>query len=139
MQCELFHWTEVLNRFDEILASATESTEWMLACDVPNSQDAATVSSQHHYLAPYHLTCFSFDIRMRCCIDSHRCDFGSVMSLRFLQRRQLTREILRFTSLLVEHSFSRHLYNSMDRLIALLSSRHMNIVQSVLSLLYTFR
>jgi hypothetical protein len=41
--------------------------------------------------------------------------------------------------MLIEHSFSRHLYNSMDRLVALLNSSDMVIVQSVLALLYTFR
>ncbi|GLH08141.1 uncharacterized protein GBIM_13439 [Gryllus bimaculatus] len=46
--------------------------------------------------------------------------------------------ILRFTTLLIEHSFSRHLYNSMEHLIALLASCDMNVVLAVLNLLYMF-
>ncbi|CAH1120985.1 unnamed protein product [Ceutorhynchus assimilis] len=46
--------------------------------------------------------------------------------------------ILRFTSLLIEHSFSRHLYNSMEHLLVLLTSNEMNVVLEVLNLLYMF-
>ncbi|XP_048517112.1 E3 ubiquitin-protein ligase HUWE1 isoform X3 [Dendroctonus ponderosae] len=46
--------------------------------------------------------------------------------------------ILRFTSLLIEHSFSRHLYNSMEHLLVLLMSNEMNVVLEVLNLLYMF-
>lgn len=46
--------------------------------------------------------------------------------------------ILRFTSLLIEHSFSRHLYNSMEHLLVLLTSNDMNVVLEVLNLLYMF-
>ncbi|KAF5283384.1 hypothetical protein FQA39_LY04760 [Lamprigera yunnana] len=45
---------------------------------------------------------------------------------------------LHFTTLLIEHSFSRHLYNSMEHLLALLSSSDMNVVLAVLNLLYMF-
>ncbi|KAJ8914753.1 hypothetical protein NQ315_013256 [Exocentrus adspersus] len=46
--------------------------------------------------------------------------------------------ILRFTSLLIEHSFSRHLYNSMEHLLVLLESNDMSVVLEVLNLLYMF-
>jgi len=46
--------------------------------------------------------------------------------------------VLHFTTLLIEHSFSRHLYNSMEHLITLLSSCDMNVVLGVLNLLYMF-
>ncbi|XP_068082120.1 E3 ubiquitin-protein ligase HUWE1 [Anabrus simplex] len=46
--------------------------------------------------------------------------------------------VLNFTTLLIEHSFSRHLYNSMEHLIALLASCNMDIVLGVLNLLYMF-
>ncbi|XP_064483541.1 E3 ubiquitin-protein ligase HUWE1-like isoform X1 [Ornithodoros turicata] len=46
--------------------------------------------------------------------------------------------ILQFTALLIEHSFSRHLYNSMEHLTALLSSSNMQVVLGVLNLLYVF-
>ncbi|KAG0720221.1 E3 ubiquitin-protein ligase HUWE1 [Chionoecetes opilio] len=46
--------------------------------------------------------------------------------------------VLHFTTLLVEHSFSRHLYSSVEHLICLLSSTSMTIVLAVLNLLYMF-
>ncbi|XP_055882443.1 E3 ubiquitin-protein ligase HUWE1-like isoform X4 [Biomphalaria glabrata] len=54
------------------------------------------------------------------------------------QLKQLLMEILRFTALLIEHSFSRHLYNSMDHLTTLLTSCDMSTVLYVLNLLYVF-
>ncbi|CAF3945616.1 unnamed protein product, partial [Adineta steineri] len=50
----------------------------------------------------------------------------------------LVLDILRFTTLLIEHSYSRHLYNSMEHLIMLLQSSHVHIILGVLSLLYVF-
>lgn len=46
--------------------------------------------------------------------------------------------VLHFTTLLIEHSFSRHLYNSVEHLTELLSSENMDIVLAVLNLLYMF-
>lgn len=46
--------------------------------------------------------------------------------------------MLNFTTLLIEHSFSRHLYNSIEHLTQLLSSQNMDIVLAVLNLLYMF-
>ncbi|XP_053950966.1 E3 ubiquitin-protein ligase HUWE1 [Anastrepha ludens] len=46
--------------------------------------------------------------------------------------------VLNFTTLLIEHSFSRHLYNSVEHLTQLLSSQNMDIVLAVLNLLYMF-
>ncbi|RUS89503.1 hypothetical protein EGW08_002736 [Elysia chlorotica] len=54
------------------------------------------------------------------------------------QMKRLLLEVLRFTALLIEHSFSRHLYNSMDHLTTLLTSCDMSIVLYVLNLLYVF-
>ncbi|GFR78690.1 E3 ubiquitin-protein ligase HUWE1, partial [Elysia marginata] len=54
------------------------------------------------------------------------------------QMKKLLLEVLRFTALLIEHSFSRHLYNSMDHLTTLLTSCDMSIVLYVLNLLYVF-
>jgi E3 ubiquitin-protein ligase HUWE1 len=53
--------------------------------------------------------------------------------------KELLLYILDFTSLLIEHSFSRHLYNSMEHLTTLLSSCDMTVVLGVLNLLYVFR
>ncbi|PNF30505.1 hypothetical protein B7P43_G09941, partial [Cryptotermes secundus] len=52
--------------------------------------------------------------------------------------KELLLWVLHFTTLLIEHSFSRHLYNSMEHLITLLSSCDMNVVLGVLNLLYMF-
>ncbi|XP_046406854.1 E3 ubiquitin-protein ligase HUWE1 isoform X2 [Ischnura elegans] len=52
--------------------------------------------------------------------------------------KELLLWVLHFTTLLIEHSFSRHLYNSMEHLITLLSSCDMNVVLEVLNLLYMF-
>lgn len=54
------------------------------------------------------------------------------------QEKELLLYILQFTALLIEHSFSRHLYNSMEHLTALLSSSDMQVVLGVLNLLYVF-
>lgn len=54
------------------------------------------------------------------------------------QLKELLIHVVVFTSLLIEHSFSRHLYNSMEHLTTLLSSSDMQIVLAVLNLLYVF-
>jgi E3 ubiquitin-protein ligase HUWE1 len=52
--------------------------------------------------------------------------------------KMLVLDILHFTALLIEHSYSRHLYNSIEYLIMLLQSSDVHIVLGVLSLLYVF-
>ncbi|KAF8790741.1 E3 ubiquitin-protein ligase HUWE1 like protein [Argiope bruennichi] len=54
------------------------------------------------------------------------------------KHKQLLLCVLHFTALLIEHSFSRHFYNSMEHLTVLLSSSDMNVVLAVLNLLYVF-
>lgn len=54
------------------------------------------------------------------------------------KKNQLLLAVLNFTTLLIEHSFSRHLYNSVEHLTTLLSSTNMEIVLGVLNLLYMF-
>lgn len=64
---------------------------------------------------------------------------NSLLDYSFIfQDFQLLICILRFTSLLIEHSFSRHLYNSMEHLLVLLESNDMSVVLEVLNLLYMF-
>ncbi|XP_042241661.1 E3 ubiquitin-protein ligase HUWE1-like isoform X2 [Homarus americanus] len=93
-KCELYHWIDVLDRFDTILEQAAEKDEdkWVLPCDLQEN--------------------------------------GHV--------EELVEWVLHFTTLLVEHSFSRHLYSSVEHLITLLSSTSMTIVLAVLNLLYMF-
>ncbi|XP_032797159.2 LOW QUALITY PROTEIN: E3 ubiquitin-protein ligase HUWE1 [Daphnia magna] len=54
------------------------------------------------------------------------------------QLKELLLWTLHFTTLLIEHSFSRHLYNSMEHLTSMLSSNCLNVVLGVLNLLYMF-
>ncbi|KAL5013532.1 hypothetical protein ScPMuIL_007802 [Solemya velum] len=94
-KCELYHWADVLDVFDDVLekASHKESEKsWTLQCDKPGNENLLNLLLQ----------------------------------------------VLRFTALLIEHSFSRHLYNSMEHLTALLSSCNMTVVLEVLNLLYVF-
>lgn len=54
------------------------------------------------------------------------------------KHKELLLQTLQFTALLIEHSFSRHFYNSMEHLTTLLSSSDMQVVLGVLNLLYVF-
>lgn len=70
-QCELYHWVDLLDRFDGILADAGQTMEnmsWMLVCDRPERE----------------------------------------------QLKSLLLSVLNFTALLIEYSFSRHLYSSIE-------------------------
>lgn len=58
--------------------------------------------------------------------------------INLIQAKELLLWVLHFTTLLIEHSFSRHLYNSMEHLVTLLSSCDMHVVLGVLNLLYMF-
>jgi len=94
-KCELFHWADVLDMFDDVLDSACKrdhEKQWVLPVDLPEN-------------------------------ESHK---------------QVLLQVLQFTALLIEHSFTRHLYNSMEHLTTLLSSSDMTVVLGVLNLLYVF-
>ena len=47
------------------------------------------------------------------------------------QKRELLLQTLHFTALLIEHSFSRHLYNSVEHLIQLLEASDMQVRQPI--------
>ncbi|KAF6724675.1 E3 ubiquitin-protein ligase HUWE1 [Oryzias melastigma] len=94
-KCELYHWVDLLDRFDGILCDAgqtVESMSWLLVCDRPENG----------------------------------------------QLKALLLAVLNFTALLIEYSFSRHLYSSIEHLTNLLASCDMQVVLSVLNLLYVF-
>ncbi|XP_041093093.1 E3 ubiquitin-protein ligase HUWE1-like [Polyodon spathula] len=94
-KCELYHWVDLLDRFDGILADAGQTVEtmsWMLVCDRPGN----------------------------------------------CQLKSLLLAVLNFTALLIEYSFSRHLYSSIEHLTMLLASCDMQVVLAVLNLLYVF-
>uniref|UniRef100_A0A8D0FP49 E3 ubiquitin-protein ligase HUWE1 n=1 Tax=Strix occidentalis caurina TaxID=311401 RepID=A0A8D0FP49_STROC len=54
------------------------------------------------------------------------------------QLKALLLALLNFTALLIEYSFSRHLYSSIEHLTTLLASSDMQVVLAVLNLLYVF-
>uniref|UniRef100_A0AAV2LYL5 E3 ubiquitin-protein ligase HUWE1 n=1 Tax=Knipowitschia caucasica TaxID=637954 RepID=A0AAV2LYL5_KNICA len=94
-KCELYHWVDLLDRFDGILCDAGQTVEnmsWLLVCDRPDNS----------------------------------------------QLKALLLAVLNFTALLIEYSFSRHLYSSIEHLTTLLASCDMQVVLSVLNLLYVF-
>lgn len=71
LQCELYHWVDLLDRFDGILCDAGQTVEnmsWLLVCDRPDNG----------------------------------------------QLKALLLAVLNFTALLIEYSFSRHLYSSIE-------------------------
>jgi len=78
------------------------------------------------------------DVLERCCNADNQwmlaCDLPGHES-----DKHLLMTVLQFTALLVEQSFSRHLYSSMDHLTTLLSSSDMTVVLAVLDVLYMFR
>ncbi|XP_032569605.1 E3 ubiquitin-protein ligase HUWE1 isoform X2 [Chiroxiphia lanceolata] len=94
-KCELYHWVDLLDRFDALLAEAgrpVDTMSWMLSCDRPERQPL----------------------------------------------KALLLALLNFTALLIEYSFSRHLYSSIEHLTTLLASSDMHVVLAVLNLLYVF-
>ncbi|XP_018615997.1 E3 ubiquitin-protein ligase HUWE1 isoform X2 [Scleropages formosus] len=94
-KCELYHWVDLLDRFDGILCDAGQTVEnmsWLLVCDRPENG----------------------------------------------QLKALLLAVLNFTALLIEYSFSRHLYSSIEHLTTLLASCDMQVVLAVLNLLYVF-
>lgn len=115
-KCELGHWKEVLVIFDAILDEAAETecgNAWALKCDTYDGSVSRffTLKKNNIYL-------FFFFI--------------------YQQNRKLLLWVLHFTTLLIEHSFSRHTYKSMDKLLALLAASDMSVVLGVLNLLYMF-
>lgn len=117
-KCELYHWIEILDRFDKILEEAARhvnNNEFVLQCDT-TFLESVSLSSLYQF---------------------------PMLSIFFLyvvipQDVTLLLHVLNFTTLLIEHSFSRHLYNSIEHLTQLLSSQNMDIVLAVLNLLYMF-
>ena len=109
-KCELYHWADVLDRCDQILEAS---------CAKPAIAAAAapvevTASSQQQ---SWHLA----------------CDMAENGKL-----KMLLLAVLQFTALLIEHSYSRHLYNSIEHLTTLLESTDFHVILAVLNLLYVF-
>ena len=115
-KCELLHWIDVLDVCDDVLeaaaASATLSSSGPLI-----EKDAETEKSIITPKTRWGLACDGGDDRLK----------------------ELLLWTLHFTTLLIEHSFSRHLYSSMEHLTTLLASSDLDVVLAVLNLLYMFR
>jgi E3 ubiquitin-protein ligase HUWE1 len=116
-KCELFHWIDILDIFDEILEEATHYDEHpiYITCDTPQFEK----------------------VRIYISFKINECVFVIKLLLTF-QGRKLLLLVLNFTTLLIEHSFSRHLYNSVEHLTQLLLSTDLEIILGVLNLLYMF-
>ncbi|XP_067024084.1 E3 ubiquitin-protein ligase HUWE1-like isoform X5 [Acropora muricata] len=101
-KCELQHWVDVMDKFDEILASVAKpvnGSSWILAYDKLDQLEGLEIASE---------------------------------------KRCLVNHVLRFTALVLEHSYTRHLYNSIEHLVSLLVASDMEVVLSVLGVLYVF-
>jgi E3 ubiquitin-protein ligase HUWE1 len=117
-KCELYHWADVLDLFDTILESSCAKTSpesWQLACDLPEN---FKVCHFQYIIADWRL------------FEKNFCFCSKV--------KKLLLAILQFTALLIEHSYSRHLYNSIEYLTTLLESTDFYVILSVLNLLYVF-
>lgn len=112
---ELYHWIDVLDIFDAILEEATQRSPVANAADATDGSNIATMAVV---------------VASEWCLACDVCH--SATDIRLLLG------VLHFTTLLIEHSFSRHLYNSVEHLTTLLASANMEIVLGVLNLLYMF-
>ena len=108
-KCELYHWADVLDRFNAILESACARSS---AIESSSSSSTASTATRSWQLA---------------------CDLPENAKL-----KSLLLAVLQFTALLIEHSYSRHLYNSVEHLTTLLESTDFLVILSVLNLLYVF-
>ena len=107
-KCELFHWIDVLDICDEVLELAVTST--------PDQWQQQQQQQQQ--------------------LSSTGAVVGVVPDQ--VKLKELLLWTLHFTTLLIEHSFSRHLYSSMEHLTNLLASSDLDVVLAVLNLLYMF-
>lgn len=124
-KCELYHWIEILNRFDDILQEACQTARHPIAIKLQKL-------GEENYE-------FSFDTESTILDESLETDFILNCDCKFKSEdKKLLLALLDFTKILIEHSFSRHLYNSIEHLIKLLQSRDTEIVLSCLDLLYMF-
>ena len=111
-KCELLHWIDVLDVCDDVLeAAAAPATSSTSLVEKNEENDKPAIKSR------WGLACDGGDDRLK----------------------ELLLWTLHFTTLLIEHSFSRHLYSSMEHLTTLLASSDLDVVLAVLNLLYMFR
>lgn len=111
-KCELYHWADVLDRFNAILESACARSSAIESSSSSSTASTASTATRSWQLA---------------------CDLPENSKL-----KSLLLAVLQFTALLIEHSYSRHLYNSVEHLTTLLESTDFLVILSVLNLLYVF-
>ena len=127
-KCELYHWADVLDRFNSILESACARFS-----ATPNSQPAvatASINTNPTQTLPASAATIKSSEQYSWQLA---CDLPENAKLKILLLA-----VLQFTSLLIEHSYSRHLYNSIEHLTTLLISTDFHVILSVLNLLYVF-
>ena len=108
-KCELLHWIDVLDVCDDVLeAAAAAATSSASQIEKNEDNDKPAIKSR------WGLACDGGDDRLK----------------------ELLLWTLHFTTLLIEHSFSRHLYSSMEHLTTLLASSDLDVVLAVINLLY---
>ncbi len=129
-KCELFHWIDVLDLCDEVLemAAAPNQAEvrqpgdpaapWLLSCDATSMLQLQQQQQQQSGPPP--------------------TASAAAAAAAASRLKELLLWTLHFTTLLIEHSFSRHLYSSMEHLTMLLASSDLDVVLAVLNLLYMF-
>ena len=109
-KCELLHWIDVLDVCDDVLETAAASSS---TSKENKTEETDKLANKYRW----GLACDGGDDRLK----------------------ELLLWTLHFTTLLIEHSFSRHLYSSMEHLTTLLASSDLDVVLAVLNLLYMFR
>ena len=121
--------------FDEVLEAACKKdhdNQWQLPCDHPSESpeeiDLKKVLLQVHELMNYFFPFHMYLNHILDCATFYYVDGAHAVCF----------QILHFTALLIEHSFTRHLYSSMEHLSTLLASSDMTVVLAVLNLLYVF-
>ncbi len=128
-KCELFHWIDVLDLCDEVLEAAAAPDDREVAALEHGDADPAAKSVEEQKREKKGRFSSLFFLFFRWLLS---CDVAHD------KLKELLLWTLHFTTLLIEHSFSRHLYSSMEHLTTLLASSDLDVVLAVLNLLYMF-
>ncbi len=99
LQCELYHWVDLLDRFDQILNEAARQTD-----ETQKLGDGEEATSCV-FLCPK-LEDPNVSPRLRLCV--------CLIDIFSVQYKDKVVTVLNFTALLIEHSYARHIYNSTE-------------------------
>ena len=134
-KCELYHWVDVLDRFDEVLARAVSRV-------APPKMDGGF--KQPAPVVPESCKIENLPGNQNSSNDMDTSDKNiSVPNFSIALEhnpllKNLAIEVIQFTRLLVEYSCSRHIYNSIESVLDLLLATDFNVILPVLNLLYIF-